>query len=80
MITPEIANQVLHYYDSSQGYPAGGFMHDLIALIGKADPRNKARLAIGFGGYVQAVILAQEETDGMDRLQVIAAGDKVAQS
>jgi hypothetical protein len=77
MITPEIANQVLHHFDPSQGYPAGGFMSDLIALIGKADPRNKARLGIGFGGYVQAVMLAQEEVDGIDRLKYIAAGEKV---
>ena len=77
MITPEIANQVVHYFDSSRGYPAGGFMGDLIALICKADPRNKARLAIGFGGYVQAVILAQEEADGLDRLDHIARQERV---
>ncbi|SNS59079.1 hypothetical protein [Rhodococcoides kyotonense] len=77
MITPEIANQVLHHFNPSDGYPAGGFVTDLIALISKADPRNKARLAIGFGGHVQAVLLAQEEVDGIDRLKYIAAGDKV---
>ncbi|QXN74277.1 hypothetical protein SEA_OBLADI_61 [Gordonia phage ObLaDi] len=76
-ITPEQAAHVLAHFGEG-GVPAGTFTADLIALIGHADPRNTTLLALGFPGYVQAVWLAQNRTDGIERLRAISTGQAVA--
>jgi hypothetical protein len=71
-ITPAIAAHVLHHFDGG-GIRAGSFTVRLVELITHADPTNRARLALGFGGYVTAVSLAQHDFDGMTELRRIAA-------
>lgn len=72
LITPVIAAHVLAHFGRG-GYEAGSFTADLIMLIARADPDNRARLLCPFPGYVSAVNLAQNTTTGIDRLAEIAA-------
>lgn len=71
-ITPAIAAHVLHHFDGD-GIRAGSFTVRLIELITHADPTNRAKLALGFPGYVAGVDLAQNDLDGMTELGRIAA-------
>jgi hypothetical protein len=71
-ITPAIAAHILHHFDAG-GIRAGSFTVRLVDLITHADPTNRARLALGFPGYVAAVDLAQNDLDGMTELRRIAA-------
>jgi hypothetical protein len=72
-ITPTIAVHVLHHFDAG-GIRAGSFTVRLVDLIAHADPTNRAKLALGFGGYVAAVDLAQNRNNGIAELQAIAYG------
>lgn len=72
LITPVIAAHVLAHFGRG-GYGAGSFAADLIMLIARADPDNRARLLCPFPGYVAAVNLAQNTTAGIGRLAEIAA-------
>jgi hypothetical protein len=66
-ITPDQAAHVLFHYGAG-GMEAGSFTRALIALIARADTSNKARLALGFPGYVAAVILAADTSTGVEQL------------
>jgi len=70
-ITPTMAAHVLHHFDGG-GIRAGSFTVRLVELITHADPSNRARLALGFPGYVAAVNLAQHSLGGMTELRRIA--------
>jgi hypothetical protein len=70
-ITGEQAVHVLAHYGAG-GFPAGDFTMALIGIIVRADPTNMAKLSLGFPGYVAAVRLAQDDRDGVTRLQEIA--------
>ena len=73
LITPVVASQVLHEYGHPGGYEAGGFMRGLIALIARADPFNRRKLALGFPEYVAAVEEIETPGGGVETLQAIAA-------
>lgn len=75
-ITPTIAAHVLHHFGEPAGIAAGSFTRQLITTITKADPFNRARLALGFPGYVAAVDLAQNRTDGITELRTITASEQ----
>lgn len=69
--TPEEAAHVLAAYDAG-GFRAGSFTMSLIDTIQRADPTNRARLALGFPGYVTAVEWAMTDLAGIDRLREVA--------
>jgi hypothetical protein len=77
VITPEIAHQVLWHYGCADheariGYPPGDFIAKLLSAITRADPGNRARLALGFPGYVEACRLIESTGTGVARLRKIA--------
>lgn len=71
-VQPEHANAVLFHYGPTTGLmEPGSFVQALITAIARADPYNRARLGLGFPGYVAAVRLAEGRMDGMERLHAI---------
>lgn len=76
-ITPEVANHVLFHYGHG-GYQAGSFTEQIIKAIDMADPANRDKLALGFPGYVAAVVAIQYDPDGVARLTAIANPGEVA--
>ncbi|MFE5368115.1 hypothetical protein [Streptomyces mirabilis] len=77
-IPPDVAAHVLFHYGREGGYQAGSFTTDLLAAMGKADPTNLDRLALGFPAYVAAVTAIQYDPNGVAHLQRIAAGEAAA--
>lgn len=77
-VTPDIAAHVLAHFDSG-GYEAGSFTRRLIDLIDRADPSNRARLALGFPGYVEAVTLASQMPNGVAVLTSVLTGAPAAE-
>jgi hypothetical protein len=77
-IPPDVAAHVLAHYGREGGYQAGSFTTDLLSAMGKADPTNLDRLALGFPEYVAAVTAIQYDPNGVAHLQDIAAGEAVA--
>jgi hypothetical protein len=73
-IPPDVAAHVLFHYGQEGGYQAGGFTTDLLSAMGKADPTNLDRLALGFPAYVAAITAVQYDPNGVAHLQDIAAG------
>lgn len=73
-LTREIAAHVLYAY-TGRGYAAGSFTRQLIAAIVAADPGNRARLALAFPGYVEAVRIASEVDRGTDYLAALMRGE-----
>lgn len=71
LITPDIAEQTLHYYGHG-GYPGGAFVVALQRAITHADNGNRLRLMLGFPGYVRAAHLIERSLDGVDVLRQIA--------
>lgn len=74
-IEPEMARHVLAHFGDSHGHRAGSFTMQLISTIAAADIVNIALLATAYPGYAQAVALAKNRLDGMQRLREIARGD-----
>lgn len=64
-------NGFLFAFDSG-GYRAGSFTTVLIEAIQRADVANRAKLALGFPGYVTAVTWAMDDLGGIDRLREVA--------
>jgi hypothetical protein len=71
-ISPVVAAHVLWSYDAMGGYEPGSFTRDLIKLIGRADPFNRAKLALGFAAYVAACEEIETPGGGVETLQAIA--------
>jgi hypothetical protein len=70
--TPKaVAAHVLYHFGAG-GMEAGPFTRDLILLLTRADPANRRGLAASFPAYGEAVRIAQDTEDGIDRLRVIA--------
>lgn len=70
-ITPTIAHHVLWHY-GEPGMEPGLFTKDLIALIARADPHNRRRLAAKYPGYVAACNWAEARDGGIADLRQIA--------
>lgn len=68
-ISVETARDVLGYFGCKGGWNAGSFTTNLMTAIGSADPENRAKLALGFPELVTALIMAQNTTDGISKLQ-----------
>ncbi|MBT2226255.1 hypothetical protein [Nonomuraea sp. NEAU-A123] len=77
-ITAEQARHVLFHFRSPGGFQGGDYTTDLVNLIARSSPTNRARFAEGFAGYVSAVNLAQHVEGGTAKLQAIAAGKTFA--
>lgn len=60
MITPHIANQVLHVKGIG-GYAPGRFYMHLIEAALHADPINRQKLAEGFPEVAAAAVLSESE-------------------
>lgn len=69
-LTREIAAHVLYVF-SGTGYAPGSFIRSLIDALVKADPGNRALVALGHPGYAEAVRLASSTPDGMKYLQAV---------
>lgn len=57
------------------GWPASGFKSTLLHAIAQADIINRTRLAMAYPEYVAAYNLAQNDDDGIAKLQAIVALD-----
>lgn len=68
----EEANQVLHYFRSTEGFPAGSFTEHLIQTMARADSINLAKLTAVFPDLGRAVYLAQYDPEGIAILREIA--------
>jgi hypothetical protein len=71
-ITPDEARWILGFYHLDGGIQPGGFNTRLIEAITVADPRNRARLRLGFPGLVAAFEMQMD----IDALQAIARSNK----
>lgn len=67
-VTPREALHVIWRYGSG-GMEPGDFTKSLMDTIARADPENRMRLYLGFPGYVVAVDLAMNYTEGMALLR-----------
>lgn len=83
LISRQEAAHVLWHYgpDVSGGRQAamepGSFVSTLIRAIALADPVNKARLYLGFPGYVAASALIENQPGGAARLVAVARGEEL---
>lgn len=80
MLTEQIeledARHVLFHFGRPGGYQAGSFTTHLLHALSSADPAHFARLAAAYPSLAAAVDLAQNDQDGIAKLQHIAAGDR----
>lgn len=67
-VDTETAGHVAHFYDHREGYQPGSFITALIKTIAAADPSNRARLALGFPGYVGAMTACTDHPGGLARV------------
>lgn len=74
-VTVDVAAHVLYHFEGT-GYRPGGFISQLINTITHADPINRARLALGYPAYVQAVELASRHPNGLAQLHTILRGEQ----
>lgn len=70
-ITPQIANHVLHFFKSNEGF-SGGYVSDkFFELCAYADNGYVDRLALGFPEEIAAFRLAKQ-SGGIEMLRTIA--------
>ena len=77
-ITPEIANNVLNYFISDEGFNGGYFATKLYDLMAHADRSNLTKIAEGFPAQVAAFELARTTHTGFTSLRIIASADNEA--
>lgn len=73
-ITEEVAAHVLFHF-RGEGYPPGSFTEALLLAFARADSQNFMKLAMAFPDYGEAMRLAKEELDGIDKLRAIFKGE-----
>lgn len=73
-ITKEVAAHVLFHF-RGEGYPPGSFTETLLLAFARADSRNFMKLDMAFPDYGEAMYLAKEELDGIDKLRAIFKGE-----
>lgn len=71
-VSSEEARAVLWFFSEDGGLEPGSFGVALIKAIARADRFNRAKLGMGFPGYVEAYRRAIEDIDGITTLQTIA--------
>jgi hypothetical protein len=72
LVDAEAAHMVLWHFGERRAMEPGSFFQALVGLMAKADPINRAKLGIPFPGHAAGTTLAQNRSDGMDRLRKIA--------
>lgn len=73
-ITKEVAAHVLFHF-RGEGYPPGSFTEALLLAFARADSLNFMKLDMAFPDYGEAMRLAKEELDGIDKLRAIFKGE-----
>ena len=73
-ITKEVAAHVLFHF-RGEGFPPGSFIEALLLAFARADSQNFMALAMAFPDYGEAMHLAKEELDGIDKLRAIFKGE-----
>ena len=71
-VSAQEAVHVLYQFGAKGGYESGSFVSHLLSTIGVADQSNRAKLSLGFPGYVTAMNFAQNDPKGIEKLQEIA--------
>ena len=72
IITPKIAKEALHFFNSDEGIDPGYFFTKFYELAAHADSDVLARLSHGFPGEVAAFVLGRQE-NGLNTLRLIAS-------
>lgn len=72
-VTREQANEVLQHF-GNDGWQPGRFVSSLLTAFGCADANNFAKLRHVYPGYGEAMRMAMQDPDGIDRLREIARG------
>lgn len=73
-ITKEVAAHVLFHF-RGEGYPPGSFTEALLIAFARADSQNFMALNMVFPDYGEAMYLAKEKLDGIDKLRAIFKGE-----
>ncbi|MFH9816176.1 hypothetical protein [Streptomyces sp. NPDC017230] len=73
-ISAETARHVLFHYGRPGGYRPGSFTRKLMETIDAADVVHTARLRTAYPELVDAMNVAANERDGIDRMNAIANG------
>lgn len=73
-ISREVAANVLFHF-RGEGFPGGSFIEALLLAFARADVHNRLALGRGFPEHYEAVSLAQNDPDGLDKLRAIYAGE-----
>ena len=68
----KIANHVLHYFESREGFNGGSFDTALLVDFSKADIENQDLLSRGFPIHADLWWLATTQSGGLDRVREIA--------
>jgi len=71
-ITSEVARHVLWQFDANGGWQPGSFTQHLMRAFAVADLVNFHRLQAAYPEYGAAIALAQNDPQGLARLQHIA--------
>lgn len=69
----KIANHVLHYFESREGFNGGSFDTALLVAFSKADIENQELLGRGFPIHADLWWLATRQSGGLDRIREIAS-------
>ncbi|MFP8944758.1 hypothetical protein ACLIYM_25445 [Streptomyces fenghuangensis] len=75
-IPAEVARHVLWQFDTAGGHQPGTFTQHLMRAFCAADIVNFHRLSQTYPDYGAAVYAAQNDENGITRLQDIARGDQ----
>lgn len=75
VVDRETASHVLWVFGQPGGYRPGDYTHDLLTLLSRSDVRNTARFATAFPVEAEAVRMAKDDEDGIERLRAIARAD-----
>ena len=75
LISQEEAAHVLFHF-RGEGYQPGSFVEALLLAFSRADVGNRLALRRGFPSYYEAMNLAQNDPDGIDKLRAIFKGEE----
>ena len=71
-ISRQIANNVLNFFHSDEGFNPGGYFSAFYELLSRADAENTRRLSEAYPKQVSAFLLARNGEEGMNQLREIA--------
>ena len=73
-ISKNTAANVLYHF-RREGFPGGSFTEALLVAFSKADNENHMKLTMAFPEEGEAMFMAKNYPDGIDRLRAILKGD-----